>query len=96
MILGDRCRLPHRCGARHGGTEAERGPLLRHYLEWLPAHAVEPPTWAEAETAYRHHLAYGLYLWAMTQFVEEPITTQFVRRLGHVVADDESLELLGM
>ncbi|HLG68511.1 MAG TPA: phosphotransferase [Acidimicrobiales bacterium] len=70
--------------------------LLGHYLDRLSAYGIEPPAWDEAVAGYRRYLAYGLYLWAMTQFVEEPVTTQFVRRLGHAVVDNGTFELLGV
>ncbi len=69
--------------------------LLAGYLEALGRHGVTPPTWDEAVTAYRAHLPYGLFLWSMTQFTPEPITTATLQRLGHAVEDHQSFELLG-
>ena len=70
--------------------------LLRHYLTRLSIYGVEPPAWEEALVQYRRYLAYGLHLWAMTQFVDDNITTQFVQRLGQAVADNESFQLLSV
>jgi aminoglycoside phosphotransferase (APT) family kinase protein len=70
--------------------------LLRGYLDHraaLGAPVVDP---ANAKDAYRRHLAYGYFLWSMTQFTPEPITTATVRRLGHAVADHDTFGLLGV
>jgi hypothetical protein len=70
--------------------------LLAHYLDRLGTYGVKCPSREEATDAYRMYLVYGMFLWSMTQFVDEPITTQFVRRLGQAVADHGSFELLGV
>jgi len=70
--------------------------LLRHYLTRLSIYGVDAPTWEEATVQYRRYLAYGLHLWAMTQLVDDAITTQFVQRLGQAVSDNESFQLLAV
>jgi len=74
----------------------EERALLDHYLSRLASYGVQAPSSEDAFQAYRTYLVYGYYLWSMTQFVEEPITTQFVRRLGQAVVDHGSFELLGV
>lgn len=75
--------------------QAER-ELLRGYLDQRSALGATMPEWDEAFEAYRRHLAYGYFLWSMTQFTDEAITTATIRRLGHAVADHSTFELLGV
>jgi hypothetical protein len=42
---------------------------------------------------YRAHLAYGYFMWAITQMVDPPIIVTFTRRLGLAVADHDSFGL---
>jgi len=70
--------------------------LLRFYLGCLVDLGITPPSWESAATAYRQHLAYGLFLWAMTQFTPEELTTITLRRLGRAVEDHHTFELLGV
>jgi Phosphotransferase enzyme family len=70
--------------------------LLAHYLERLRAHGGEAPAWDEAWASYRRFLVYGYFLWAMTRFVDEEITVEFVKRLGTAVAQHESFEAIGV
>jgi aminoglycoside phosphotransferase (APT) family kinase protein len=70
--------------------------LLTHYLDCLRSHGVAAPAWPEAWQEYRRALVYGYLLWAMTQRVEEPITREFVTRLGKAVEAHGSFELLGV
>ncbi len=70
--------------------------LLLGYLDRRAALGAPVPDRAGAMDAYRRHFAYGYFLWAMTQFTPEPITTATVRRLGHAVADHDTFGLLGV
>ena len=70
--------------------------LLEGYLQRLVELGVPVPSWEEAVTLYRQHLAYGFFLWAMTQYTPEELTTKTVRRLGHAVEDHETFERLGV
>ena len=70
--------------------------LLRYYLGCLEELGIAAPAWDSAVTAYRQHLAYGLFLWAMTQFTPEELTTITLRRLGRAVEDHATFELLGV
>ena len=65
--------------------------LLRHYLDGLRAGGVHPPTWDDAWANYRRFMLYGYYLWAITRFVERPVTLELVKRLGTAVGDLGSL-----
>ena len=70
--------------------------LLRGYLDCLVEFGVTAPSWESAVLAYRQHLAYGFFLWAMTQYTPEELTTATLQRLGHAVEDHETFELLGV
>jgi aminoglycoside phosphotransferase (APT) family kinase protein len=70
--------------------------LLRGYLVRLAELGVAVPVWGAAVTSYKQHLAYGMFLWAMTQFTPEELTTATLQRLGHAVEDHHTFELLGV
>jgi aminoglycoside phosphotransferase (APT) family kinase protein len=70
--------------------------LLRDYLDSLGELGAPTPSWDSAVALYRQHLAYGFFLWAMTQFTPEELTTNTIRRLGHAVEDNGTFELLGV
>lgn len=68
--------------------------LLRGYLDCLSEFGVTAPPWESAVAAYKQHLAYGLFLWTMTQYTPEELTTITLQRLGHAVEDHGTFELL--
>jgi aminoglycoside phosphotransferase (APT) family kinase protein len=70
--------------------------LVAHYLDAVRAHGGAPPPFAEAWDAYREALAYGYYLWAITQRVERPVIDTFVMRLGSALEAHETLDRLGV
>jgi Phosphotransferase enzyme family len=70
--------------------------LLRGYLQRLGELGVPEPSWESAVSLYKQNLAYGFFLWAMTQYTPEELTTATLRRLGHAVEDHETFELLGV
>ena len=70
--------------------------LLAGYLDHRAALGSEVPDRGAALEAYRRFLAYGFFLWSMTQFTDEAITTATIRRLGHAVADHDTFGLLGV
>lgn len=70
--------------------------LLRTYREELTSLGVSAPAWDDMWLAYRKHMIYGYYLWAVTRFVAPPIIVEFSQRLGTAVTDLESLRLLGV
>ncbi len=70
--------------------------LLQCYLDCLGEFGVAAPAWESAVMAYRQHLAYGFFLWAMTQYTPEALTTATLQRLGHAVEDHGTFELLGV
>lgn len=70
--------------------------LLGGCLQRLTELGVPLPSWEEAVALYRKNLAYGFFLWAMTQYTPEAFTTKTVRRLGHAVEDHKTFELLGV
>jgi hypothetical protein len=65
--------------------------LLAGYLDALGRAGGEPPGWDEAWAAYRSHLVYGYYLWAVTIYTPRPIVLEFVARLGTALADHGTL-----
>jgi Phosphotransferase enzyme family len=80
-------------------TEVRReheGALLEGYLDRRDALGAPVTDRDGAWDAYRRSLAYGYFLWAMTQFTDEDITTVTVRRLGHALADHDTFGLLGV
>jgi hypothetical protein len=70
--------------------------LLAGYLQCLGELGVTTPPWDLAVTSYKQNLAYGFFLWAMTQFTPEELTTPTLRRIGHAVEDHGTFELLGV
>jgi len=75
--------------------EHERA-LLEHYLACLDAVGAPAPDIDDAWFKYRAHLAYGYFMWAITQMVDPRIIVTFTRRLGLAVADHDSFGLLGV
>jgi aminoglycoside phosphotransferase (APT) family kinase protein len=70
--------------------------LLEHYLARLRAHGGPNIEWDDAWSEYRAHLAYGYFMWGITQMVDPPIIEAFTRRLGLAVAQHRSFELLNV
>jgi aminoglycoside phosphotransferase (APT) family kinase protein len=70
--------------------------LLEVYLDRRAALSAPVADRSIAMDAYRRHLAYGYFLWSMTQYTDEAITTVTVRRLGQAVADHDTFGLLGV
>jgi hypothetical protein len=90
------CDVAYHIGAVLSVEARERAErdLLAHYLERLGAYGGQPPAWDQAWTSYRRFLVYGYFLWAMTRFVDEAITVEFVKRLGTAVTQHESFEVV--
>jgi hypothetical protein len=82
----------------HEDRRASRDDLLRHYLDRLSAYGATPPTWDEAWLAYRQFLAYGLFMWAITRPIVQPVPVinAFVDRLGNAAAEAGTFEALGV
>jgi aminoglycoside phosphotransferase (APT) family kinase protein len=70
--------------------------LLEGYLDHRAALGAPVDDRTGAMDAYRRQLAYGYFLWSMTQYTDEAITTVTVRRLGQAVADHDAFGLLGV
>jgi thiamine kinase-like enzyme len=75
--------------------ERNERALLAHYLDARRRHGAEAPPLAEAWEEYCAALAYGYYMWAITQRVARPAIEAFVLRLGRAVETHGSLERLG-
>lgn len=76
--------------------ERNERALLGHYLEAARAQGGDPPAEPDAWDRYRRAMAYGYFMWAITQRVERPIVEAFMHRLGAAVAAHESLDRLGV
>jgi hypothetical protein len=70
--------------------------LLAGYLRCLGDLGVTTPSWDSAVASYKQHLAYGFFLWAMTQFTPEELTAPTLQRIGHAVEDHATFDLLGV
>jgi aminoglycoside phosphotransferase (APT) family kinase protein len=79
-----------------GERRASERALLEHYLACLAAAGAPAPNADAAWFDYRAHLAYGYFMWAITQMVDPPIIATFTRRLGLAVADHDAFGLLGV
>jgi hypothetical protein len=69
--------------------------LVRHYLDRLAAHGVEPPTWDDAWVGVRRGLVYGFFMWGITLKVDPAVTTTLLERLGTAVAEHDAFEAIG-
>ena len=76
--------------------EAHERALLEHYLDARRQHGGAAPSLAEAWDDYRAFLAYGYYLWGITQKVDRPIIIELITRLGSAVEAHESFDRLGV
>ena len=76
--------------------EANERALVAHYLDALRAAGGEPPAEPDAWEAYRRALAYGYFMWSITQRVERPVIEVFMQRMGAAVAAHESFDRLGV
>jgi aminoglycoside phosphotransferase (APT) family kinase protein len=74
--------------------ERSEADLLKHYLDAVRAHGGQPPSFTDAWDAYRDALAYGYFMWAITQRVERRIIDTFMTRLGSAVQAHETLDRL--
>jgi len=76
--------------------EASERHLIRHYLDCLRGLGVDAPSEDATWHGYRAHMAYAYYMWAITRKVPEPLTIEFVKRLGTAVISLGTFELLGV
>jgi aminoglycoside phosphotransferase (APT) family kinase protein len=68
-------------------------PLLKFYLDQLRIHGVSPPDFAEAWSAYRAQMIYGLYYWLVNpiEFQAEVNNCAVAPRFAHAVIDHGTL-----
>jgi hypothetical protein len=64
--------------------------LLAHYLDELHGQGVNAPAFDDAWIEYRGGIAYGFFLWAITQYVQPDIIAALLRRLGTAAHELES------
>jgi hypothetical protein len=78
-------------------ARAERD-LLRHYLDQLARHGVDPPSFDDAWTDYRRHMMYGFFAWLtnLEEFQPEENNTITIGRFATAVAELETLDTLGL
>jgi hypothetical protein len=72
---------------------AERD-LLAHYLDRLAAEGVNPPSFESAWDEYRRGIAYGFFLWGITQYVAQEIIGVLLVRLSRAALELESYRAL--
>jgi hypothetical protein len=65
--------------------------LLRHYLNCLAAHGVEPPTWDAAWRAISRGIMHGFFLWSITTQVEPGLIEILLHRMSTAAADHDAL-----
>ena len=70
--------------------------LVRHYLDQLRAHGVQPPTWNEAWEGIRRGILHGFFLWGITLLVDPKVTNVLQTRLGTAAADHDSFAAVGV
>lgn len=75
---------------------ANEEDLIRYYLDRFGEHGGNPTDFETAWRLYREAAPYGFFLWAVTMRVDPPIVNEAVRRLGLLVADHGSYDLLGL
>lgn len=66
---------------------AHERDLLAHYLDCLRATGVDAPAWPVAWRSLGDGILHGLYLWAITTYVDPAIIEIMLRRLGTAAAD---------
>lgn len=79
-----------------GLREDRERDLLAHYCDALARHGGPSLVGDVAWLEYRAHLAYGYFMWGITQQVEPAIVETFTTRLGTAVAHHDSFSLLGV
>lgn len=63
--------------------------LLRHYLDALASHGVNPPAWDEAWRAIGFGMLHGFFLWGITTKQQPAVIATLLHRLGTAVADHD-------
>ena len=71
---------------------AERD-LLRHYLDALASHGIDPPPWDEAWRAIALGMLHGLFLWSITTKRPPAVISTLLHRLGTAAADHDALSV---
>jgi aminoglycoside phosphotransferase (APT) family kinase protein len=67
--------------------------LVRRYLDRLTANGVAAPDERSAWNALRRGFVHGFFLWGITVYVDPPITSALLERLGTAVDDHGGLRL---
>jgi hypothetical protein len=71
------------------------GALVRHYLDQLALHGVEPPAFDEAMRQYAVFLIYGYFVWLATESDHQPeeVKTCNISRVSQAMLDLRTLEI---
>jgi len=67
--------------------------LVLHYLDELSGHGIIPPGERDAWQAIRAGMVHGLFLWAITRYVDPPTIAIMLERLGTAVVDHDAFAL---
>lgn len=72
------------------------GPLVRHYLDALARHGVQPPDFDEAMRQYAIFLIYGLFIWLTTEshYQPEAVNTANAARVSASMLHHRAIDLL--
>jgi hypothetical protein len=72
------------------------GALVRHYLDRLAAHGVEPPAFDEAMRQYGIFLVYGHFIWITTEskYQPEAVNTANAARVSQAMLDHDTVGLV--
>ena len=82
--------------SRAAGSSANTGVLpAQDRLDGCPQCLTELDRPEPGAQPVQTNLAYGIFLWAMTQYTPEELATMTVRRPGHAVGYDKTFELRG-
>lgn len=79
-----------------GDRRKHERALVRHYLEELRRHGVEPPGFDAAWEAHQRETAYGLFIFLIneTRFQTEAVNTAYTTRFGAAAIDHDTYGLL--
>ena len=75
---------------------ANEADLVRHYLDELGSHGVDPPPFDEAWERYALGFTWGYFLWVITRISSRAVVLLHIPRLGAALADHDTFRRLGV